>query len=126
MIAEIVAQNINWTLIFTIIMSLATLGLWWDARRQPALRVEQPLQTTKVWPSASVKELEDAQMEVRRRLLEHDKEISALRELIRVELPAMERRITAENEHRSIALHQRINEILEAVSEMRGQINGHQ
>jgi len=120
--AETIASNVNWSLIASLVMAVVTTLMWWDARRKP-LEVQQPIQTTKIYPSASVKDLADASAEVQRRLAQHDSDIGALRELIRVELPAMERRITTENEHRSVLLHNRINEILEAVSELRGQIN---
>ena len=119
--AEIVASNINWTLIATIIMAIGTLGLWLDARRRP-VEIKQPVQTQKVWPSATVKELESSQDEVCRRLNEHEAAINSLRELIRIELPAMERRITGENEQRAVSLHNRINAVLEAVSELRGRV----
>jgi len=60
--------------------------------------------------------------EIVRQLGKHEIEITALREMIRIELPAMERRITKENDNHSILIHNRINEILEAVSELRGEV----
>lgn len=121
MLAETIATGVNWSLIASLVMAAFTALMWWDARRKP-VELAQPVQTTKVWPSATLKDLESNNAEVQRRLAEHDLAINALRELIRVELPAMERRITTENEHRAVQLHNRINEILEAVSELRGQV----
>lgn len=122
MLAETLATNFNWTLLFTGIMALATLAMWWDARRQP-VKLDQPVRTEKTWPATTAKEFEDAQSEIRRRLIQHDNDISALRELIRVEMPAMERRLGEKNEERTIIIHNRINDVLEAVSELRGTIS---
>jgi hypothetical protein len=43
-------------------------------------------------------------------------------ETLRKEMAAMERRLNQDNENRSVKIHDRINEILEAVSELRGQL----
>ena len=88
-----------------------------------AAEMPQPLQTQKIWPGATLRDIEVEREETRRRLTAHDAEIAALREMIRVELPEMERRINAANEVRAIETHKRINEILGAVSELRGEIH---
>jgi hypothetical protein len=95
-----------------------TKEIFWG---KPA-QIPNPLQTQKVWPSATIKELESASAEVNRRLAAHDTDLAALRELIRTELPAMERRIATSNEERAVHLHDRINDVLEAVSELRGEV----
>ena len=46
MLAEQVASNINWTLIATIIMALATAGMWWDAKKSRVTQIAQPLEVS--------------------------------------------------------------------------------
>lgn len=62
--------------------------------------------------------------EVHRRISEHDQEIAQLWNAVRVDIPAMERRLNDAGEERSVAIHDRINEILSAVSELRGEVRG--
>ena len=51
-----------------------------------------------------------------------NKEIHQLREIFRVEIPQMERRIAEAGEHRVTKLHDRINEVLTEVSTLEGEI----
>ena len=47
MLAETFADGVNWSLIFTGIMSVATLALWWDSRKQHnTIVTPQPLSVT--------------------------------------------------------------------------------
>lgn len=41
--AETVATNVNWSLIATIIMAVATFGMWWDSRKQRKVSLDQPV-----------------------------------------------------------------------------------
>ena len=44
MLAESIASNINWSLISTILMAIATVGMWLDARKGRPLQISpQPL-----------------------------------------------------------------------------------
>jgi hypothetical protein len=44
LLAESFASNVNWTLLATAVMALATLGMWWDTRKRRATAIEpQPL-----------------------------------------------------------------------------------
>ena len=45
-LAETLATNINWTLIATIVMALATAGMWYDAKKCRVTQIEQPLNVT--------------------------------------------------------------------------------
>ena len=93
--------------------------MFWSQKTES---LPQPLVTQKIWPSATIRDLETHNEEVKRRLEQHDKEIASMREMIRVELPEMERRITAANEVRATQTHTRINEVLSEVSELRGEM----
>jgi hypothetical protein len=42
MLAESIASDVNWTLIATAVMAVATFGMWWDAKKKP-LQISQPL-----------------------------------------------------------------------------------
>jgi hypothetical protein len=43
-LAETFASNINWSLLASAVMAVATLGLWWDARKRRSTAIEpQPL-----------------------------------------------------------------------------------
>ena len=53
-LAEDVATNINWTLICGIVLTAATVAMWWDARKQRSTRLEQPVQVSGTPPSADV------------------------------------------------------------------------
>ena len=44
-LAESIASDVNWSLVATIVMAVATAGMWWDARRsRPTIITPQPLQ----------------------------------------------------------------------------------
>lgn len=45
LLAETVATNINWTLICAIVLTVATVGMWWDARRN---KTPQPFSVKEV------------------------------------------------------------------------------
>ena len=91
--------------------------IFWGEKRES---VPQPLQTQKIWPAATLRDLENDRAEVKRRLDAHDKDLAELREVIRIELPEMERRIAAAGEGRVEKIHNRINEVLAEVSKLEG------
>lgn len=43
MFAEQIASDVNWSLIATVIMAIATFGMWLDTRKQRKVSVEQPV-----------------------------------------------------------------------------------
>jgi len=43
MFSETVATNVNWSLISTIVMAMATVGMWLDARKQRKVTLDQPV-----------------------------------------------------------------------------------
>lgn len=121
--AESIASNVNWTLIATIVMALATLGMWWDAKKNKATVIEpNPLPVQKIWPSATILELKEAIGRTDSRLDKHEGQIAEIREIIRRELPEMERRISMAGEQRVEKIHNRINEVLSEVSKLEGLI----
>jgi len=54
----------------------------------------------------------------------HSDDIEKLKDLLRVDLPAMERRLNDANEGRVSEVHARVNEILGEVKELRGEMKG--
>lgn len=79
-----------------------------------------PLPVQKIWPSATIIELKDAIGRTDLRIDRHEKEIHELREIIRREIPEMERRLAEAGEERAVKLHGRINDVLTAVSKIEG------
>ena len=73
MLAETIASNVNWSLIFTIIMALATAGMWWDARNSRGVKIKpNPLRFEEIVPPANVGEIEARHEEINRRLFALD------------------------------------------------------
>ncbi|MEI8289816.1 MAG: hypothetical protein WCH99_10110 [Verrucomicrobiota bacterium] len=121
--AEAIASNINWTLICTILMAIGTFGMWLDARKAKSTVIEpNPLPVQKIWPAATTAEMRERFDETNRRLAAHDKDLAELREVLRKELPEMERRIAMSGEGRVEKIHGRINEVLAEVSKLEGMI----
>ena len=60
--------------------------------------------------------------ELTRRLNSHDEQIAELWRAVRIEIPELERRLNAANEERIAKVHARINEVLKAVSELKGEV----
>jgi len=52
----------------------------------------------------------------------HGTEIEKLKDTLRIDLPAMERRLDKANEERVCNVHERVNEILGEVKELRGEL----
>jgi hypothetical protein len=52
----------------------------------------------------------------------HSTEIEKLKDTLRIDLPSMERRLDKANEERIVNVHERVNEILGEVREMRGEL----
>ena len=123
-LAETIATNVNWTLIFTIIMALATAGMWWDARRireeRPTQIEPNPLPVTKVFPSATLMDLKESQTHAHQRIDRLETRVGEIQEVIRKEIPEIERRLSIASEERVTKLHNRINEVLAAVSKIEG------
>lgn len=43
MLAETIATGVNWSLLASIVMALATVGMWIDSRKQRKTTLEQPV-----------------------------------------------------------------------------------
>jgi hypothetical protein len=120
--APIPNANTTWLVINSLMAfaaAFATVGLYFNSRKR---------QETAVYPQPLVIALEkefvhqkqfDAykadQAESRRRLYERHEEL-------REELHEMENRINAQGEERTVKVHERVNEILLAVGELRGEV----
>ena len=70
MLAESIASNVNWTLIATIIMALATALMWWDARKIRVTQIAQPLNVTGTPPGNSELQMSVKQLNARVKVLE--------------------------------------------------------
>jgi hypothetical protein len=82
-----------------------------------------PLPVQKIWPSATIIELKDAIGRTDLRLDRHDAEIREIREILRKEIPEIERRLSEAGEERAVKLHARINDVLAAISKIEGYCN---
>jgi hypothetical protein len=56
------------------------------------------------------------------RVAKNEDQIEKINDLIRIDLPAMERRLDDANESRVSEVHHRVNQILEVVGEIKGQL----
>ena len=102
---------------FTGLMSVATLGamvvMIVALNKQQQVRVETPLDVRSVESFVSATEFHQHAAGVAR-------EIQEIREILRREIPEMERRIAQSGEQRVTKLHDRINDVLAEVSRLRG------
>ena len=113
-------------LIVLILVVAAIVGIWVALRKKEPVRLndEPPIEVRKSPKRFNHELAEQRHGEVTRRLEDHDQEISSLWTAVRVDIPAMERRLNDAGEKRSGDIHDRINEILSAVSELRGEVKG--
>ena len=65
MLAEQVAENINWTLIFTGAMAIGTLLMWWDARKTRSVQIEGQISGTPPTNSILARDLKSLQHRVK-------------------------------------------------------------
>jgi hypothetical protein len=108
----------QWMLAFTGLMSVATLGamvvMIVALNKQQQVRVETPLDVRAVESFVSTTEFQQHAAGVAR-------EIHEIREILRREIPEMERRIAQSGEQRVTKLHDRINDVLAEVSRLRSE-----
>jgi hypothetical protein len=119
------ADTLKWTLaILIVLLGVAALiiGIIRSGEKKRVAIDEQPVEVRKSPKRFNHELSEQRHIEVHRRLNEHDREIGSLWNAVRVDIPAMERRLNDAGEERSGAIHDRINEILSAVSELRGEV----
>ena len=69
-LAENLATNINWTLIATIVMALATAGMWYDAKKSRVTEIKQPLSVSGTPPGNSELQMSVKQLNARMKVLE--------------------------------------------------------
>lgn len=86
-------------------------------------QIEQPVQVQKIWPAASLAELRDAMKQTNDRIDRQQDQIEKINEILRVEIPQMERNIAAAGEARVAKIHDRINDVLSEVSNLEGRID---
>ena len=116
--AESFATNINWTLIFTAAMAVATVLMWLDSKKARATEITpQPL---------SVQGTPIGNAEIARDLKSMNHRLTSLEnwrsELI-TKMDDDKTEILNAGEHRAEKLHDRINSVLSAVSELKGTVD---
>lgn len=108
----------QWMLGFTGVMSLATLGamvvMIVALNKKQQVQVETPLDVQNVESFVCKADFQQHAAGVAR-------EIHEIREILRMEIPEMERRIAESGEQRAGKLHERINDVLAEVARLRGQ-----
>ena len=110
----------EWMIGFTGVMSLATLGamvvMIVALNKKQQVQVQTPLDVHTVESFVSKAEF-----------LQHASgvthEIHQIREILRMEIPEMERRIAQSGEQRVSKLHDRINDVLAEVSRLEGMLS---
>ena len=117
MFAETIASNINWTLIFTIVMAMATLGMWWDAKKTRVTEIKQPLVGQLAPLGNSELQMSVKQLNARVKVLEQWRS-----DLIE-KMDADKTEVINAGEHRAEKLHERINLVLTSVSELKGTVH---
>lgn len=124
------ANQLVFVLVFLVSTAsgLATVGLWMQGRRaqqreKKSVEVaNQPIEVAKAAKRFNAALSEQQNAEINRRLGGHDLDIRSLQQKLETELPEMERRLNEKGEERASDTHTRINSILEAVGELRGEV----
>jgi hypothetical protein len=116
MFAEISTVD-QWMIGFTGLMALATFGalvvMIVALNKKQQVRVETPLDVQTVESFVSKAEFNQF-------VAAATSDIHQIREILRQEIPALERRISESGEHRVTKLHDRINQVLAEVSRLEG------
>ena len=109
-----------WMIAFTGLMSLATFGamvvMIVALNKKQEVRVEAPLEVQGVESFVSKPDFNRHAAGVTR-------EIHDIREILRREIPEMERRIAESAEARVARLHERLNDVLAEVSRLEGMLH---
>jgi len=110
----------EWMIGFTGIMSLATLGamvvMIVALNKKQQVQVQTPLDVQAVESFVSKADFQQHAAGVAH-------EIHQIREILRQEIPGMERRIAESGEQRVAKLHDRINDVLAEVSRLKGRMS---
>ena len=115
--AEEIASNINWSLIASLILTVFTGLMWWDARKQRVTQIQQPFTVTG-------SPLNNA--EIQRDLKAMNHRLVSLEQWRGQILDKMEEDkndVIRAGEHRAEKIHERINAVLTSVSELKGTIH---
>ena len=117
-------KNFCLSLIVLIVICGILVGIWSVFRKAEPVKLndDPAIEVRKSAKRFNHDLAEQRYTEVKGRLGEHDAEINALWNSVRVDIPAMERRLNDAGEERSGAIHDRINEILAKVSELAGEV----
>jgi len=122
--------DITWTQLGEAAIAIGTLGAFVVALslagRKTAVKIDQD--PTPEFRKASKRYNHDATeqrfVHVEAIVARHESDIDRLKDLFRVDLPAMERRLDDASEGRISEVHDRVNEILGEVRELRGEMKG--
>ena len=123
--------DITWSQIYTILCALAAgatiAGVfvsWIIGNRKIIAKVDQePVpEIRKASPRYNHPLVEQRFSSLEGRVTRHEGRIDKIEDMLRVDLPAMERRMDTAGEKRISDVHDRVNQILEAVGELRGEL----
>lgn len=125
------AEFIKWFFVVAIAVALVIAALWgaFGRRDKQSVKIEredQPVDVRKSPKRYNHDATENRFVGLEKKTEEHSKEIGELWKTLRVDLPAMERRIQESGERRSKETHDRINDILSEVGELRGEMRAKQ
>jgi len=121
------AATFKWVFIILIGLAVAASFIWAAIKpeRKQSVKIDredQPVDFRKSPKRYNHDATENRFTGLEKKTEEHGKEISELWKTLRVDLPAMERRIQESGERRSKETHDRINDILSEVGELRGEV----
>ena len=117
---------LKWVLIILISLGLVALAAYSAFRKPEKTRVkiedDPAVEVRKAPKRYNHDAVEHRFVTIESRVGRHEDDIEKLKDLFRVDLPEMERRLDSANEERVSEVHQRVNEILGEVKEMRGEL----
>lgn len=121
------ADFIKWFFAILFVLVLVAAAAWgaFGRREKQSVKIDredQPVDVRKSPKRYNHDATENRFTGLEKKTEEHGKEIGELWKTLRVDLPAMERRIQESGERRSKETHDRINNILSEVGELRGEV----
>ncbi len=116
-------DTLKWIIVVVVAMLLIALAVY-SAFGSKRIKVEdQPPPEFRKAPKRYNHELAEQRFgEHGRRIVGLESEVGEIWRTLRVDLPDMERRMNRAGEERISKVHERVNDVLEAVSELRGKL----
>jgi hypothetical protein len=117
------SDTLKWVIVVMVAMLLIAIAVYSAFGLKRVKMDDQPPPIFRQAPRGYNPELCAARHgEIARRLGDHDKELDKIWQTLRHDLPEMERRMNQVAEERITKVHERVNDVLEAVSELKGQV----